>query len=201
MWVLTKLGKINKFCAFVSGYVLMGLTFLIVFEMVSRRYFDYSLQGVDELGGYIVATTGTFSFAYGLYERSHTRIDIVLDRVPEVGRAVLNALAFVTAAAAAVFMAKFAWQALSESIMFSSTSPTPLQTPIWVPQSIWFAGLVLFALTAIAMAVHAVILVAKSPRMANAAYGPSSISEELERELADAAKRRDAILGGEGKND
>ena len=31
-----------------------------------RKLFSYSLQEVDEVGGYIVEIAGTFGFAYGL---------------------------------------------------------------------------------------------------------------------------------------
>jgi len=197
MTFLTAVARVNRFFAYVSGYALLGLSFLIVFEIFARRLFGFSIQGVDELGGYIVATTGTFSFAYGLIERSHTRIDIVLDKVPQSGRAVLNATSFVMVAAAALFMVWYGWPALSESLLFNSRSATPLQTPIWIPQSIWMSGLALFAVTAITMALHAVVLAVRDPQQANQRYGPPSIAEEVEWEMSEAAKRNIEASGTE----
>ena len=47
--------SLNVFLSIIGGYVLLGLSFLIVFE-VQRKPIDFSLQGVDEIGGYVVAT-------------------------------------------------------------------------------------------------------------------------------------------------
>jgi hypothetical protein len=34
-----------------SGYACLGLSFLIVFEILARKLFNFSKQGVDEIGG------------------------------------------------------------------------------------------------------------------------------------------------------
>ena len=120
----------------------------------ARKLFSFSLRGVDEVGGYVVAGTGAFGFAYALIERTHTRIDIVLGHVPKPVRNFLNVIAYAMVAGAALFITRFAYLALSESLMFNSHSPTPLQTPMWIPQGIWFLGLVVFSGTALAMFIH-----------------------------------------------
>ena len=52
--------KLNVSFAIFGGYILLLLSFLIVTEIVARKFFSYSLQGIDEIGGYVVAVTGTF---------------------------------------------------------------------------------------------------------------------------------------------
>lgn len=189
MRALNFIASTNRAFAYVCGYALLALTFLIVVEIFARRLFGFSLQGVDEIGGYVVAITGTFGFAYGLIERSHTRIDIVLNKLPGRGRAALNALAMVMVTGAAVFMTWYGYKALADSLTFNSRAATPLQTPTWIPQSLWLAGLVMFSVTAAALALHALVLAWRDPAGTNRAYGPSSVEEEVERELADASRR------------
>lgn len=198
MRALGLIANVNRWLAYVCGYALLGLAFLIIFEIFARRLFGYSLQGVDELGGYIVAVTGTFSFAYCLIERGHTRIDIVLNRVPGRGRAMLNTLAIVMAAGAALFMTWYGWRALADSIAFNSRSATPLQTPTWIPQSLWFAGLIVFTITALVMALHAAILSMRDPEHTNRDYGPASVEEEVEREMSGAAQRMETSRSTKG---
>lgn len=192
MPILRELARLNRVLAYASGYVLVALTLLIVFEIFARRFFGFSVQGVDEIGGYVVATTGAFSFAYGLVEKAHTRIDILLGRLPERGNALLNVVAYLVVAGAAGFMAYYAWQTLAESLLFSSRSATPLETPIWIPQSIWFAGLAVFAVNALALAVHALATLFSDYRKVNRNYGPSTSTEQVDRELGLAAKRLSA---------
>ena len=68
-----------------GGYACLGLSFLIFFEIIARKLFNYSLQGVDEVGGYVVAIIGTFGMALAAVERAHTRIDVLLFRLPKKG--------------------------------------------------------------------------------------------------------------------
>ena len=181
--------KFNVACSILGGYVLLFLSFLIVFEIVARKLFSYSLQGVDEIGGYVVAITGTFGFAYALIERTHTRIDIILGHVPPLPRNLLNLLAYALVTGAALFMLRYGYVALSESILFNSRSPTPLQTIMWIPQGMWFGGLFVFAVTAVALFVHLVVLQIRDPERGFRLYGPPTVEEEVEREMAQAQAR------------
>ena len=181
--------KINVLLSLAGGYVLLLLSLVIVFEILARKLFSFSLQGVDEIGGYVVAGTGAFGFAYALIERTHTRIDIVLGHVPRLLRNYLNILTYALVTGAALFITRYAYQALNESLLFNSHSPTPLQTPMWIPQGIWFAGLIVFSGTAIAMFVHLLIQNYRDSERAYFRYGPPTISEELHRELEDARAR------------
>ncbi len=192
--------SVNVFLSIIGGYVLLGLSFLIVFEVIARKLFDFSLQGVDEIGGYVVAITGTFGFAYALIERTHTRIDIVLDHVPSWLRNLLNILAYGLVTAASVFMLRYAYEALNESILFGSLSPTPLQTTMWIPQSLWVAGLVLFCITALAILVHLLILQFRDSELAFRLYGPPTVQQEVDREMASAQAQRSAVADCETRH-
>ena len=183
--------SLNVVLSIIGGYVLLILSFLIVFEVFARKLFDFSLQGVDEIGGYVVAVTGTFGFAYALIERTHTRIDILLDHVPALLRNLLNLLAYTLVTSAAIFMLRYGYEALSETLLFNSLSPTPLQTPMWIPQSLWVAGLVVFSITAAAMLLHLIILQFRDPERGFRLYGPPSLQQEIERELAQAQRSHD----------
>ena len=182
--------KFNVACSILGGYVLLLLSFLIVFEIIARKLFSYSLQGVDEIGGYVVAITGTFGFAYALIERTHTRIDIILGHVPPLPRNLLNLLAYALVTGAALFMLRYGYVALSESILFNSRSPTPLQTIMWIPQGMWFGGLFVFSVTAVALFVHLVVLQFRDPGRGFRLYGPPTVEEEVEREMAQAEARK-----------
>jgi TRAP-type C4-dicarboxylate transport system permease small subunit len=187
---MTFIRKFNIVFSIIGGYILLFLSILIVFEIISRKLFAFSLQGVDEIGGYVVAITGTFGFAYALIERTHTRIDIILDHVPLVFRNLLNLLAYALATGVALFMMRYGYEALSETILFQSRSSTPLQTIMWIPQSMWLAGLVVFTITAVAMLVHLLVLHFKDSELGFHLYGPPTIQVEVDRELAQAEARK-----------
>ncbi len=168
------------------GWWLILLSVATCVEMVSRKLFAFSLQGVDEVGGYTLAIVGAIGFSYTLITRGHTRIDFLVGKLPERGRSVLNMLAMLTLAAMAVFAVLRGWVVLSESIEFQSHSTTPLQTPMWIPQSMWLTGWALFTIVAVYMAGHSLTLLLRGRHAElNKAYGPQTLEEEIESEAGD----------------
>lgn len=165
-----------------SGWWLLLIAVATCFEMVSRKLFNFSLQGVDEIGGYTLAVTSALGFSYTLLSRGHTRVDFLLSRLPAGGRAFFNTLAMVSLAAVAVFACYRTYAVLAESIEFDSHATSPLQTPMWVPQSLWFLGYLLFAIVAAVMAVHACVLLVRDRDALNKVYGPPTLEEEIESE-------------------
>lgn len=173
------LARLTRVCAILSGYALLGLALAICAEIVMRRTVNVSMQGVDELGGYVLAGISGFAFAYGLVERSHTRIDLILGRVGPRAQAVLNVGAAVVFAALALFMAARAQATFAQSWAYGSLAPTPWQTPIWIPQAVWLTGLTLFAVVAIVLAARAVAACRRGARAVNAIAGPLSLEDEI----------------------
>ena len=77
-------------------------------------------------------------------------------------------------------MAYMAWTTLDESLAFKSVSSTPLQVPLWIPQSLWLAGLVLFSLTALVMAARGVLALRRGLAHADRVLAPPTVAEEIE---------------------
>lgn len=163
-----------------GGYALLGLSFLIVIEILARKLLNFSLQGVDEIGGYVVAVTGTFGMALAAVSRAHTRIDVLLLRLPRRAQAWLNLLAYVALGLGAAFMAWMGWRTLDETLAFGSVSSTPLRTPLWVPQSLWLAGLCLFGLAALWTAARGLVALRGGIEAADRVLAPPTLQEEID---------------------
>lgn len=178
------LEKLVGAVALACGWALLALCALTGYDIVARRLLGHSVQGVDEIGGYILAITASVGFAAALLNRMHTRIDLGLMIMPVPLRAVMNAVAAITLAGFAIFMTEKAWATLMETLEFGARASTPLQTPLWIPQTLWIFGIALFALIATTMAVHAVWLLLRGQfGTLNTQYGPPSIDEETEASL------------------
>ena len=78
-------------------------------------------------------------------------------------------------------------------MLFRSVASTPLQTPLWIPQLVWNVGLIFFAALATGLAVHAVILTFRNPKAVLTLYGPRTVREDVEEEVAvfDASRDRE----------
>lgn len=150
------LRRVNLGIAIALG-VLLLLTVGFTIADISLRAMGNSLGGSDEISGYVMAIVASWGLGYALIERAHVRIDLLRRRLLGRVRSVLDVSALATTAIVAVVVAWRAWPVLSKSLERGATANTPLETPLWWPQSLWFAGWVLFAVTAIGVVVVTVL--------------------------------------------
>ena len=177
------LGNIADASVIACGWWLIALSAITCVEMLGRKLFGFSLQGVDEIGSYTYGIVGAFGFAYTLITRSHTRVDFLLSRFSPRVQALLNLLAMLTLTALAVLCLWRGLHVVLESVDMKSTAATPLATPMWIPQTIWLAGYALFAAVSLLAAWLALQLFAKGRRaQLNDQFGPQTLDEEIEAE-------------------
>jgi TRAP-type mannitol/chloroaromatic compound transport system permease small subunit len=169
--------------ALACGWWLIALSAVTCVEMLGRKVLGFSLQGVDEIGSYTYAIVGSIGFAHTLVTRSHTRVDFLISRFSPRVRAALNLLAMLTLAALAFLCLWRGMNVLAESIDLKATASTPLATPMWMPQALWLAGYVLFALVAAWAAIDALRLLLRGDvEGINDRFGPQTLDEEIEAE-------------------
>ena len=174
---------VTDVAALACGWWLIALSAMTCVEMLGRKVFGFSLQGVDEIGSYTYAFVGSIGFAHTLITRSHTRVDFLISRFPARTRAVLNLAAMLTLTALAFLCLWRGAHTLAESIDLKATASTPLATPMWWPQSIWLAGYVLFAVVAAWASLDALRLAARGDVDGlNERFGPQTLDEEIEAE-------------------
>jgi TRAP-type C4-dicarboxylate transport system permease small subunit len=165
--------------AMATGAAVLLLALLVAVDIVGRRLFGFSLQGTDEYGGYALAMTGSLGFAYALFQRGHTRIDILIPRMPDRVQAAANAASLVTLGGYAAFIAWYALSAFLETIELDARAQSPLATPLWIPQGLWFSGTAFFVLAAAYAAIHAIGLMFRDPGRVNRLYGPLAAVQEV----------------------
>lgn len=172
------------------GLSLVGLSLFVSLETVLRKAFNYSFEGADELGGYVLAVGSSLAFAVALFDRAHIRIDILHQRLPRAVQGALDWVSIVSMAALGLFMLYVGYFVLIDTIAYGSTAPTPWRTPLIWPQGLWYAALALFALVAIVQALRATWLLVSGQRPAfDALFSPKGELEELEEELSDVKRR------------
>ena len=127
-----------------AGWGLLAFCAAVGVEVVGRRYLGFSLQGVDEIGGYLMALVVATGFSAALCDNAHIRIDLLLPRLP---RRLTLWLHVAAVASLSAFASMLVWQGatlLAESNKLKAVAPTPLHTPLVIPQGIWLAALTFF---------------------------------------------------------
>jgi TRAP-type mannitol/chloroaromatic compound transport system permease small subunit len=140
-----KFRRLNTGVGLACGLVLVAACAMIILEIVTRRIAFGLIGGTDEISGYVMAGIVSWGAGYALIERAHIRIDLLHRQLPNLGRALLDVLSLAALLATSVVIVVYGWQVLAKSLASSSTANTPLETPLWIPQSIWLAGWLWFA--------------------------------------------------------
>ena len=130
-----------------AGTLMLAAALLVSVDVLLRKFLLLSVGGADELSGYAFAIGTAWALAFTLLQRANVRVDALYIHLPQAACAVLDLAAMLSLG---VFVGLLTWQAwvvLDTSLAFDAHATTPLQTPLWIPQLLWLAGLALFAFT------------------------------------------------------
>ena len=105
------------------GWALMAICFATLYDIVARRLFGHSVQGVTELGAYLLAIVSAFGFSSALLQKAHSRVDFLFPRMPPFMVSVLNLAAAVLLFGLAAISVWQGWHVLDESLLFDSRAP------------------------------------------------------------------------------
>lgn len=180
--IFSLLRTLNRWIALAVGVGLLACVGYVLLEIGLRRA-GQSLGGTTEITGYVMAIATAWGMGYALLELAHVRIEVLRTRMGQWARALVDLMAMVALAATVSLIAWRAWPVLERSIRNESRANTALETPLWIPQGLWFAGWLWFALMAVAVCLIAIILLLQGqPRQAELAIG-------LSHEASNDAKR------------
>jgi TRAP-type C4-dicarboxylate transport system permease small subunit len=183
--------RIETVLAMVFGGIFIAFAFVVSTETICRKLFNFSLQGADELGGYALAVGSTIAFSLALMGRCHIRVDVFHERFSRRGQALLNWLSIASLALFGLFIVYVAFKVLADTLSYGSTAQTPWATPLIWPQSVWYVGLLTFALVASGYAIRASrLLLGGQIDSLLKDFGPKSAKEELKEELDDLTQRQ-----------
>jgi len=175
--------RLNRLGVWVGGTLLLLTSAMIAVEVVLRKVFSISMGGADELSSYVLAISCSWAFGFALMRKAHIRIDVLYSRLPEKFCSALDVLSLLTFLAYLTPLVYFATLVVKTSIIRESTANTPLQTPLWIPQGIWLAGLMVFLFTIVILLIETISrLVKKDTAGARQLSGPTTLKEEIEEE-------------------
>lgn len=124
-----------------GGVLTLASALVISFDVVARKFFGFTVGGADELSSYAFAISTSWAFAFAALQRAHVRVDFVYERLPVRLAAVIDWIALVALASFMAVLTWYAYDVMHTSWMQKSAANTPLATPLWIPQGMWFAGL------------------------------------------------------------
>ena len=177
---------IARAAVMIGGAAILISGFMIAADVVMRRVIGLSTWGADELSYYALAISSSWAFAHAMLAKAHIRIDMLTMRASWPLRSASNVVALLGMG----FLALMACGAILEEVERAwsrgATSITRLATPLWIPQGLWLAGFVFFALTIflLLLRVIAALLIERSHEIAELHGGTPTLEDEIGSEVA-----------------
>ncbi|MFN0161937.1 MAG: TRAP transporter small permease subunit [Burkholderiales bacterium] len=130
-----------------GGGLIFAAALLVSVDVTLRKLFAVTLGGADELSGYAFAIGTAWAFAFALLKRANVRVDALYQHLPARLRGVLDVLALLALGVLVTYLTWYAWNVLATSWHLKAQSNSALKVPLWIPQGLWFMGLLLFLTT------------------------------------------------------
>jgi len=180
---------LSRAAVWVGGALTLASVFLICFDVIARKFFGYTVGGADELSSYAFAISTTWSLAFALMQRANVRVDVIYQHFSPRVAALVDWLAIVALAVFIVLLTRYAFDVVNTSIVQNSAANTPLATPLWIPQGLWFVGLCWMVVVLALMLLRASVALVKGDiSTVRHLIGVRSSKEEAEEE-AEAGER------------
>lgn len=182
LWTIC--GHVSRVAAWIGAAMLIVAATIVSAEVLLRKGFTFVFTGSDEIASYLFAMGTALSMSYVLVTKGHVRIDALYGTLGPRVRAVLDIVALLVLA---IFVAALVERALDVTMTSwaeNIRSNTPLRIPLAWPQSVWLAGIVLFAVVlAVAILRSTLALLRGDYATVRETAGAASQDEEIESEL------------------
>ncbi|HVL57489.1 MAG TPA: TRAP transporter small permease [Burkholderiaceae bacterium] len=183
-----------RVAAIAGGALLLAAAVLVSFDVLARKFLNWSLGGADELSGYAFAIGTAWSFAFVVLERGNVRVDALYLRLPASARSWLDLAALAALATFAGLIVRWGGDVMARSVALAARSNSALAVPLAIPQSVWWAGYALFLATLIVLFARVALALAAGDhaavaRLAGARSATDDAQHEIELAHARAAEQ------------
>lgn len=184
--IKNNLHKIISGVVQIGGWLILASAFLVTYDVITRKVFNISISGADEITGYAFAISTACAFSYALITRSNIRIDFIYNLFPAKLQRILDVLSMLAMAGFLAIVCYYVFLIVKDSFINQSVSVTPLQVRLAFPQSMWFAGLVFTLFIALYLfAISLVALLKGDDTTVQETVGIPDLKEEIQRETGE----------------
>jgi TRAP-type C4-dicarboxylate transport system permease small subunit len=185
-WLVTATHAVSRFSTWCAGAFMLATAFMVSAEVVMRKLGSAMITGASEVGGYMLAICSVWAFSFTLLNRSHIRFDILYARCGPRARAAMDLLGLIALGVFAFIVTHQAYAVLATSIGFDARSVSSLAIPLWIPQSIWFAGLAFLCWTIFILSLRVLFALLQGDfETVNRLAGTVMAQEEAEQEASE----------------
>ncbi|WOH84580.1 TRAP transporter small permease [Bradyrhizobium sp. BEA-2-5] len=136
-------GPVENASEAICALFLVAMIILIGAEAIARNVFSTSLQITDEIGGYLLVATTFLSMSVAEAHGAFHRVELIQARLGQSARIVSQIIFDLMSLIATAFVTWQLGRLVMNSWRSEDVAPTPLQTPLWLPQTTMALGMLL----------------------------------------------------------
>jgi TRAP-type C4-dicarboxylate transport system permease small subunit len=137
---------VEDVCETICALFLIVSIVLIAAEAIARNLFAFSFQITDEVCGYLLVALTFLSMSVAEAHGAFHRVELVQTRLTQAGRLVTQLLFDVMSLIASGLVTWQLYRLTYNSWHTDDVAPTPLHTPLWLPQSTMAIGMMLLCI-------------------------------------------------------
>ena len=143
-------------CLWLTGASLVAMLLIILVEVVTRSFFHFSFEVVDEVGGYLTVAVSFLALAPAQARKAFHNVALVQNRLSARARtawlAFFHLLALAFSLTVTVAMVRYVYRSWQQG----DSASTVMRTPLWIPQSVMVIGMAVLCLVLAAELVAAI---------------------------------------------
>ena len=155
--------KLNLWIGRVFAFLILFLVFTIMYEVVSRYFFNAPTRWSNEISQYILAGVVMLGAGFCLVHDGHVRVDIFHRNFGPRARAVVDLVSFLLIFIFVVAMVWKGGELCQDALMQDKRSMTILEMPLFPSMILVPMGGVLLGLQGLVRAIRGIYLLANGP--------------------------------------
>jgi TRAP-type C4-dicarboxylate transport system permease small subunit len=141
---------LSRLSAGLACLLVVAMVLHILYEIVLRTFFSSSTFVLDEFVGYAVAATTFLALGYSFEHGSLIRVGLLLERLDAGSRRVAEIVCGIATLIVMGGLTWYFWLILWRSWVRGRVSSSIAEVPMWIPESLVFAGALIFCLQLVA---------------------------------------------------
>lgn len=127
--------KMDKIIVAIETYLMVGsmtiFAFLVVVDVICRKFFGFSLEFMQELGKYLMVWATFIGAALGVKHGEHPSMTLVIDSVPKAPKLIMTVLVNLISAGATAFAGYYSFKQFLLLKKMGSLTVTLWGCPVW----------------------------------------------------------------------
>lgn len=174
-----------------GGWSLILYAVILTINGITRKFFNYSIPGLSQFGGYSLAIFVALSFSVAQYGKAHIRVNLIVDKLSLKYKAYFNILALLTFFITVLLLVYACHELAYESWELKSKASDVIRVSLFYPQGIWVLIMWVFVLVLfIRLGLALLELVRGDYKSINRLIGTEEIEKELAMDIQDIEHQR-----------